>query len=139
MLAPGGEVLVGYVGRLAAEKRVDLLAEVSTLPGVRLVVVGDGPHAGRLRAALPRAVFLGQLSGEHLGRTMASLDVFAHTGSNETFCQSVQEALAAAAPPSVRMRTWAALTDELMGHYAAVAAQRSEAQRSGTPSLVGHP
>src|SRR5215475_12621319 len=42
-LAPGGEVLVGYVGRLATEKRVDLLAGISELPGARLVVVGTGP------------------------------------------------------------------------------------------------
>jgi len=32
-LAPEGQVLVGYVGRLAPEKRVDLLADVARLPG----------------------------------------------------------------------------------------------------------
>ena len=42
-LAPGGEVLVGYIGRLAPEKRVDLLGQVATLPGTRLVIVGNGP------------------------------------------------------------------------------------------------
>ena len=31
-LAPGGEVLAGYVGRLATGKRVDLLALVAELP-----------------------------------------------------------------------------------------------------------
>ena len=44
-LAPDGELIVGYVGRLAAEKRVDLLAQISRLPGVRLVIVGSGPAA----------------------------------------------------------------------------------------------
>ena len=52
-LAPGGELLVGYVGRLAPEKRVELLAATSALPGVRVVVVGDGPTRRQLARALP--------------------------------------------------------------------------------------
>ncbi|MEU8522180.1 glycosyltransferase family 1 protein [Streptomyces sp. NBC_01216] len=94
-LAPGGELLVGYVGRLAPEKKVDLLAGVCALPGVRVVVVGDGPSAPGLRAALPGALFLGRRTGADLARIFASLDVFAHTGPYETFCQTVQEAMAA--------------------------------------------
>lgn len=97
-LAPQGEVLVGFVGRLAVEKQVDLLAETSMLPGVRLVVVGDGPAAGALRQALPHATFLGQQHGDHLARIYASLDVFAHTGPYETFGQAIQEAMASGLP-----------------------------------------
>jgi phosphatidylinositol alpha 1,6-mannosyltransferase len=97
-LAPNGEVLVGFVGRLAVEKQVDLLAEVSGRPGVRLVVVGDGPAAGTLRRALPRAAFLGVRRGRQLARIYASLDVFAHTGPYETFGQAVQEAMASGLP-----------------------------------------
>ncbi|MER6300613.1 glycosyltransferase family 1 protein [Kitasatospora sp. NPDC001539] len=93
-LAPGGEVLVGYVGRLAPEKRVDLLARASALPGVRVVVIGDGPSAPGLRAAMPGAVFLGRRTGEELARCFATLDVFVHTGPLETFCQTIQEAMA---------------------------------------------
>src|SRR4029450_6131943 len=40
-LAPNGETLVGYVGRLAAEKRVDLLAPLTRPPGGRVVSVGE--------------------------------------------------------------------------------------------------
>src|SRR6516162_11360496 len=58
-LAPGGELLVGYVGRLAPEKRVGLLGQVAATPGVRLVVVGGGPAGAALRRALPQALFLG--------------------------------------------------------------------------------
>jgi phosphatidylinositol alpha 1,6-mannosyltransferase len=36
--------------------------------------------------------------GEDLGRIVASLDVFVHTGSTETFCQAAQEALASGVP-----------------------------------------
>lgn len=93
-LAPGGEVLVGYVGRLAPEKRVDLLSGVAALPGVRLVVIGDGPSAPALKAALPGAAFLGRRTGEELARCYATLDLFVHTGPLETFCQTIQEAMA---------------------------------------------
>jgi phosphatidylinositol alpha 1,6-mannosyltransferase len=97
-LAPSGEVLVGYVGRLAAEKRVHLLAGLAGIPGARLVVVGDGPEAKRLREAMPGAAFLGLRTGRELGEIVASLDVFVHTGADETFCQAVQEGLAAGVP-----------------------------------------
>ncbi|MQS15446.1 glycosyltransferase family 1 protein [Streptomyces kaniharaensis] len=97
-LAPGGEVLVGYVGRLAPEKRVDLLTAASALPGVRLVVIGDGPSAPGLKAAMPSAVFLGRRTGEELARCFATLDVFVHTGPLETFCQTIQEAMASGVP-----------------------------------------
>ncbi|MGW2784314.1 glycosyltransferase family 4 protein [Streptomyces populi] len=97
-LAPNGELIVGYVGRLAPEKQVELLSGVCALDGVRLVVVGDGPSETALRGALPGAVFLGRRTGDELARIFASLDVFAHTGPFETFCQTVQEAMAGGVP-----------------------------------------
>jgi phosphatidylinositol alpha 1,6-mannosyltransferase len=97
-LAPSGEVLAGYVGRLAPEKRIDLLAHVATLPGVRLVVVGSGPAEAAARRSMPDAVFLGQRQGEDLARIYASLDVFVHSGPHETFGQTLQEAAASGLP-----------------------------------------
>src|SRR5215470_10352265 len=97
-LAPGGEVLVGYVGRLAPEKRVDLLGQVAALPGTRLVIVGGGPAEAALRRALPRAVFLGPRHGTDLAGIYASLDVFVHSGARETFGQTLQEAAASGLP-----------------------------------------
>jgi phosphatidylinositol alpha 1,6-mannosyltransferase len=171
-LAPDGQVVVGYVGRLAAEKRVDLLAGVARLPGVRLVVIGDGPARADLERLLPGAAFLGARYGDQLARLYASLDVFVHTGPHETFGQTVQEAQASGLPvvapaaggpvdlvepgrtgvlvepedadavteavaalvadPDLRSaygraaraavagRSWAALGEELVGHYRAV-------------------
>ena len=97
-LAPGGELIVGYIGRLAPEKRVDLLGQVGGLPGVRLVIVGDGPAAAALRRALPGAVFLGARHGTELATIYASLDVFVHSGACETFGQTLQEAAASGLP-----------------------------------------
>ncbi|MER7702437.1 glycosyltransferase family 1 protein [Kitasatospora sp. NPDC097605] len=97
-LGAPGDVLVGYVGRLAPEKQVHRLAEVSRLPGVRLVVVGDGPCRARLAAAMPDALFLGPRTGPELARLYASFDLFAHPGPFETFGQTLQEAMASGLP-----------------------------------------
>ena len=96
--SPNGELVVGYVGRLAPEKQVHHLGLLSGLPGVRTVVVGDGPSAPGLQRALPGATFVGFKRGSELAAHVASLDVFVHTGADETFCQAVQEALAAGVP-----------------------------------------
>jgi phosphatidylinositol alpha 1,6-mannosyltransferase len=177
MLAPHDELLVGYVGRLAPEKHVHRLAALNDLPGVRVVVVGDGPEEETLRRAMPNAAFLGFRTGIELATAYASLDVFVHPGPHETFCQAAQEALASGLPvlvpdaggprdlvqhgrtgyllepydddryatelrsyvtrlrsrdvrwrfgtaarDSVLGRTWAAVCDELLGHYAQVSA-----------------
>ncbi|MGZ4437907.1 MAG: glycosyltransferase family 4 protein [Nocardioidaceae bacterium] len=97
---PGGapKTVVGYVGRLAAEKQVRRLVTVAKVPGTRVVVVGDGPERARLEHRLEDARFTGMLRGETLARAFASLDVFVHTGPSETFCQTVQEAQASGVP-----------------------------------------
>lgn len=174
-----GGLLVGFVGRLAAEKRVELLEPLSRVPGVRIVVIGDGPRRAGLERLMPAAHFTGQLTGAELGRNVASLDLLVQPGADETFCQVVQEALCAGVPvitaaaggpldlvrhgengwlwagndpallaaqvtylrderaeraavrartrPSVVGRTWARVTDQLVGHYVRAMAARANA------------
>jgi phosphatidylinositol alpha 1,6-mannosyltransferase len=97
-LAPNGELLVGFVGRLAPEKEVNRLAALAGMPGIRVVVVGDGPELENLKEQLPGAAFLGAKYGDELSKAYASFDVFVHTGPHETFCQAVQEAMASGLP-----------------------------------------
>jgi phosphatidylinositol alpha 1,6-mannosyltransferase len=92
------KLIVGYVGRLANEKRIDDLAILDQQPHIQLVIVGDGPAAARFKRELPNARFVGYQSGTELGRYVASFDIFVHTGKHETFCQAIQEALASGVP-----------------------------------------
>ncbi len=90
--------IVGYMGRLSREKRVDRLHLVDGWRDVAVVIVGDGPARPEFEAALPNAHFTGMLRGADLATALASFDLFVHTGEHETFCQSIQEAMACALP-----------------------------------------
>ncbi len=93
-----GKLIVGYVGRLANEKRITDLAVLDKDPKVQLVIVGDGPIREKLQRELPDTIFTGFKSGEELAAAYASFDLFIHPGPNETFCQAVQEALSSGTP-----------------------------------------
>ncbi|PZE68281.1 glycosyltransferase family 1 protein [Curtobacterium sp. MCBD17_021] len=99
-IAPRGETIVGYVGRLAPEKEVERLAELGGMPGLRVVVAGGGPSRQFLERRLRHldVTFTGPLRGDDLADAYAMLDVFVHTGAAETFGQTLQEAHAAGLP-----------------------------------------
>lgn len=95
-----GNLLVGFVGRLAAEKQVERMAELFGLQGVDFLIVGDGPEREALEAKFAGrpVTFAGRLEGEDLANAYAALDVFVHFGTEETFGQTIQEAQASELP-----------------------------------------
>ena len=99
-VAPNGEVIVGYVGRVAPEKQLHNMAALRDVPGISIVIVGDGPGMPFIRRKLEGmpVTYLGQLRGEELASAYASFDIFLHTGEEETFGQIIQEAHASGLP-----------------------------------------
>ncbi len=94
----GKRTIIGYVGRLAKEKRISDLKYIDRDPSNLLIITGDGPANEKLKKELPNAIFMGHKNGNDLAEIFASLDLFIHPGPNETFCQAVQEALASGTP-----------------------------------------
>lgn len=100
--APDDRVVL-CVGRLAAEKNLALLVQayeqaLQRQPGVRLVLVGDGPLRESLQRRVPQAHFAGTRTGDDLGRHYASADLFVFPSLTETFGNVTLEALASGLP-----------------------------------------
>lgn len=94
----GPQVVVGYVGSLHKRNGVRRLADVARVPGVRLVVIGDGPQKGWIARQLPSARLLGPLPTGELTTALASLDVLVHPGRLETDAHVLREAAASGVP-----------------------------------------
>lgn len=95
------DIAVLHVGRLAAEKNLDLLVRSFRALQVahphrrlKLILVGDGPQRASLQAQLPEARFCGLQRGEALAAHYASGDLFLFPSLSETFGNVVLEALA---------------------------------------------
>lgn len=95
--------VVLYVGRIAAEKNLDLAIQTfraiqQQVPRARYVWVGDGPARAALKAAHPDFIYAGVQRGEALARHYASADLFPFPSLSETFGNVIIEALAAGLP-----------------------------------------
>lgn len=87
-----------YVGRVAAEKNLDLLTQGfaafrETHLQAPCVVVGDGPKLKSLQADHPEFHYAGPRTGTDLAVHYASADVFIFPSSSETFGNVVLEAM----------------------------------------------
>ncbi|MGJ3649636.1 glycosyltransferase family 4 protein [Sphingomonas sp. GlSt437] len=97
------EVAVSFLGRLVLEKGLGIFADVVAALKARgvphkVLVVGEGPARSWFAERVPDAVFTGFLSGNDLGRAVASMDVFFMPSTTETFGNVTTEAMAAGVP-----------------------------------------
>lgn len=95
------EKLLLYVGRLSAEKGLEAARPIlAAVPGLRLAMVGDGPHREKLQQHFARTptYFAGYLKGGELAAAYASSDVFFMPSRTETLGLVVLEAMAAGTP-----------------------------------------
>lgn len=102
--ASQNDVILLFVGRLVWEKGLDILAGVferinREIPQARLVIAGDGPAKRELRKRIPKAVFLGHVSGVDLSTTYASSDIFVFPSVTETFGNVTLEAMSSGLVP----------------------------------------
>jgi glycosyltransferase involved in cell wall biosynthesis len=91
---------VATLGDLIPRKRqADVLAAIETLPGVRWVVIGDGPERPALRPSDPARVdFLGRLAPDAALEELARCHVMALPSIDEAFGVAYVEALACGVP-----------------------------------------
>lgn len=91
-------VVVGFVGSLHKRHGVRRLADLAALPGIRPVIIGDGPQRGWLEERLPDAKLTGTLTTGDLTVALPSLDVLVHPGEHETCSHVLREAAASGVP-----------------------------------------
>ncbi len=101
-IAPDGLAVI-HVGRLAAEKNLDLLltsfaAIRARRSDAKLILVGDGPLRADVSGRVPDAVFCGTQTGDALAAHYASSDLFVFPSLSETYGNVVLESLASGVP-----------------------------------------
>jgi len=84
------------VGRVAVEKNLEAFLALD-LPGSK-VVIGNGPQKAELERRYPKAVFLGEKTGQDLTSHVAAGDVFVFPSLTDTFGVVQLEALACGTP-----------------------------------------
>lgn len=93
------QLVVTYVGRLAAEKNLPLVTQAFAAirklhPTARLLFVGDGPMRTQLQRSDATYIFAGMRRGDDLAAHYASADLFLFPSLTETFGNVTLEALA---------------------------------------------
>jgi len=97
--AARGDLVVAYVGRMAAEKNLQTVLDAFVAihrqqPHAKLLFVGDGPLKKPLVARHPEHIYAGMRHGVDLAAHYASSDLFLFPSVTETFGNATTEALA---------------------------------------------
>ena len=106
---PLNAFVVGHVGRLAPEKRLDFLAAVvaafiASKPDAKFLVAGSGPSTSTIERTFAEAnlsdrlLMLGAMQRAELADVYAAMDVFAFSSQSETQGMVLTEAMAAGTP-----------------------------------------
>lgn len=101
-----GKFIILYVGRIAAEKNIDVFMNViDALPqhiheNSHIILAGDGPLLPSLAEQYKRdnMTFTGYVQGKPLADLFAAADVFLFPSEHETFGNVVLEAMASGTP-----------------------------------------
>ena len=138
------EPVLLYVGRMAAEKNIGLVAasyraQLKNNPDLKLVMVGDGPLKAELEQQIPEALFLGVKRGDELAQIYASADIFLFASLSETFGNVVTEAMSSGL--AVVGYDDAALAELGVHHHNAVIAPKANAEQfiSNLTELLSQP
>ena len=98
-------LVVSYVGRVAAEKGLDVAMQALRIvnearPGrIKFIGVGDGPYEAELHEQAPAGSWLpGKLLGDALSEAFASGDVFLFPSTTDTFGNVLLEAMSSGMP-----------------------------------------
>ena len=98
-------LVVSYVGRVAAEKGLDVAMQALRVandarPGrIKFIGVGDGPYEAELHRQAPTGSWLpGKLLGDSLSEAFASGDVFLFPSTTDTFGNVLLEAMSSGMP-----------------------------------------
>lgn len=110
---PQNQPIILFIGRVAKEKSIDMLIQamptlVDKIPGVKLVIVGDGPSRLELEelaqklGILDSVIFTGMQPWSTIGRMYQLGDVFVSASITETQGLTFAEAMAAGLPVVAR-------------------------------------
>jgi len=97
------DFVVGFLSRLVMEKGLDVFCDAidelrrRDVPH-KVLIVGEGPARAWFENRLPDAVFAGFLTGQDLGRAVASMDTMFFPSVTEAFGNVSLEALACGVP-----------------------------------------
>jgi len=97
------EMVIAFLGRVVMEKGLDVFVDAIDAFATfglkyHVLVMGEGPAQPWFEEQLPYASFTGQLTGDDLGRALASADLLFNPSITEAFGNVTLEAMACGLP-----------------------------------------